>query len=139
MKSTIPALACSLLASAAFAGERVSTVDKNYKGTQAVAETCFGDHELQIDIFGQYTVGEGPSNAGPIRDHGWGGGIGINYFFTRNIGLGVDGYWLYGKENAAADQDSDNKTFHNVTGSLIFRLPNDATCLAPYAFIGGGF
>jgi hypothetical protein len=135
MRTTITALACSVLASAAFAGERVSTVDKNYKAVQPAAESCFGDHELQIDIFGQYTVGEGPSNAGPIRDHGWGGGIGINYFFTRNIGLGIDAAWLYANDRHFHDGDDDNgkTTIHNFSGSLIARFPIDEKCLAPFS------
>ena len=29
----------------------------------------------------------GPDHAGPIRDHGWGGGVAVNYFFARYFGL----------------------------------------------------
>src|SRR5690606_33305629 len=69
-----------------------------------------------------------------------GGGIGVNYFFTRNIGVGVDGTWIYADENAAAsDNDGDNTIFHNFSGSVIVRFPIDEICLAPYLFAGGGF
>jgi hypothetical protein len=137
IKSTCTVVACSLLSAAAFAGERVTTVDKNYK-TPVAPELCFNDHELQIDIFGQYTVGEGPSQAGPIRDHGWGGGIGVNYFFTRNIGIGIDAAWLYAKDRSLGDDDDDHTTIHNFSGSLIARFPIDDKCLAPYLYVGGG-
>lgn len=134
MKATT-ALICSLLPAAAFAGQPVTTVEKNYKQPMTV-ESCFADQELQIDVFGQYTVGEGPSHAGPVRDHGWGGGIGINYFFTRNIGIGVDAAWLYAKETSSLG--GDHTTIHNFSGSLIARFPSDESCIAPYIYVGGG-
>ena len=67
-------------------------------------------------------------------------GIGVNYFFTRNVGIGVDATWLYAKEASDTDGvEGDHTTIHNFTGSLIFRLPMDESCLAPYFFVGGGF
>ena len=143
-------LAVATLGATSYAGHEVVS-SKEYKAPVEVG--CFLDHELQIDVYGAYVDGNGSSHAGPIREHGWGGGIGINYFFTRNLGIGVDATWIAADENSAAnpqsfrsfvndrnhDTDSDKTVFHNITGSLIFRLPNDATCLAPYAFIGGGF
>src|SRR6478735_2750536 len=114
MKATYTLLASVLLVSLASAGERQVTIDKNYKAPLPL--DCFKDQELQIDLFGQYSVGEGPDHAGPIRDHGWGGGIGVNYFFTRNIGIGVDAAWLYAK-----DIGGDHTTIHNFSGSLIAR------------------
>jgi hypothetical protein len=135
-KLTIALLASLSLAVASYAGTEIST-GKDKK--TVIPTTCFNDHELQLDVFGAYAVGEGPNHAGPIRDHGWGGGIGVNYFFSRYIGIGVEGYWLDAKENSSTSADSNgSKAFHSVNGSLIFRLPNDATCLAPYGFLGGG-
>jgi hypothetical protein len=138
-KLTISLLASVALVSASFAGTEIQSGKDNKK---IIAPTlCFNDHELQIDVFGVYQDGNASSHAGPIRDHGWGGGIGINYFFTRNIGIGAEGYWVAANENSAQDNsnnDSDRKAFHNINGSLIFRLPLDESCLAPYAFIGGG-
>ena len=139
-------LAFSLLAIASvsttgFAGHEM-VASKEYKQPIPEEIGCFLDQELQIDVFGAYVDGNADRHAGYIRDHGWGGGIGVNYFFTRNIGIGVDGIWIYGKENAAADvrnNSGDHTTFHNVTGSLIFRFPIDEICVAPYVFVGGGF
>lgn len=131
-------LAIAAFASTSFAGTQVYAPAKEVKEIIPV-EGCFLDQELQIDVFGAYVDGNANVHAGYIRDHGWGGGIGINYFFTRNIGIGVDGIWFYGKENAAAGEGDDHKAFHNVTGSLIFRFPIDEACFAPYLFVGGGF
>jgi hypothetical protein len=132
-------LAVASITATSFGGQMVYAPSKEYKAPVEVG--CFLDQELQLDVFGAYVDGNSSDHAGYIRDHGWGGGVGINYFFTRNIGIGVDGIWIYGKENAASssNRDSDSTVFHNVTGSLIFRFPIDELCLAPYVFVGGGY
>jgi opacity protein-like surface antigen len=137
MKAISTLCASTILVAAAVAGDgKQIAIDKGYHAPEA---SCFKDQELQIDIFGQYTVGEGPSHAGPVRDHGWGGGIGINYFFTRNIGIGIDAAWLYAKDRSSVgDDDDDHTTIHNFSGSLIARFPIDDKCLAPYLYVGGG-
>jgi len=146
-KLTISLLALLGLVGSSFAGhEMVSS--KEYK--QPVPEGCFRDRELQFDVFGAYAIGEGPGQVQLFRDHGWGGGVGVNYFFTRNLGIGVDATWYYAKEGGLdfrdrirdrieGDENGDHTTIHNFTGSFIVRFPNDATCLAPYLFLGGGF
>lgn len=165
MKTTIPLLAIIALTGSAFAGERVVKASKSH----VVPETdCFRAHELQLDIFGQYSVGEGPDRAGTFRDHGWGGGVGMNYFVTRNFGLGIEGAWLAAKEAnytaravpgapagapagvpagnlglpgavAGIPTNANNRTtVHNFSASLIYRFPIDRICLAPYIFAGGG-
>ena len=135
MKITIPLLAALATAASAFAGTRVVETK-----TPVVSETeCFRAHELQLDIFGQYSVGEGPDRAGTFRDHGWGGGVGLNYFLTRNFGLGVDAAWLAAKEANYTARSADPTTVHNFSASLIYRFPIDSVCVAPYIFAGGGF
>lgn len=126
--ATVALAATSLAGTATY---RSGKTYKEYKGTET--PTCFSDTELQVDIFGTYAVGEGPNQVGLFRDHGWGGGIGVNYFFARYFGLGVDGYWLDTKSRGG-----DDVVVHNVTGSLILRYPIDSICLAPYLFAGGG-
>jgi len=146
-------ISCGLLTNA-FAGEVYVPSSKTFKAPEPIV--CFTEHEWQVDLFGQYSVGEGPHQAGIFRDHGWGGGIGINYFFTRNLGLGVDAAWLYAKESDISlsprellrerirnrfdddSNDNDHTTLHNFSGSLIWRFPLDEHCLAPYIYVGGG-
>ena len=161
MKTTIPLLTILAFAGSTFAGETVVTASK---ATQPVETECFHAKELQLDMFGQYSVGEGPDRAGTFRDHGWGGGVGVNYFLTRNFGIGIDGAWLAANEaNYAArgpggipggnlgvpgaipgavaggpGTTNNRTTVHNFSASLIWRFPIDKFCVAPYIFAGGG-
>jgi hypothetical protein len=127
------------MAATSFAGHEVYSGGKDFKDKKGpIAPVyCFNAGEVQVDVFGAYQVGEGPGQAGPINNHGWGGGIGVNYFFTRYIGVGAEGYWIASEHNGHQGAHGET-TFHNINGSLIFRLPIDNLCLAPYAFIGGG-
>lgn len=112
-------VACLAFAGSAFAGKEI----KEYK--QPV-EPCFKDTELQLDVFGSYT----DTSAGHHTD-GFGGGIGINYFFMRYLGVGVDGNVF----------DGGSAGVWNFSGSLIARFPVElgGLCLAPYVLAGGGY
>src|ERR1043166_6476614 len=92
---------------------------KTYKEQKQVEQpTCFSDTEIQAAVFGAYAVGEA-GRVGLFKDHGWGGGIGVNYIFARYFGVGVDGYWLDAKEDGAKGGNGEGVAIHNVTGSLI--------------------
>ena len=108
---------------------------KEYKNVEQ--PSCFSDKEWQLDVFGAYEVGNGPDHAGPIHDHAFGGGVAVNYFFMRYLGLSAEGSWLSGHKNAIFNSANETE-FQSVTGNLIFRYPIDAWCLAPYVFTGGG-
>jgi hypothetical protein len=136
-------LATSLLATAACAGLAFAgdtDTGKSVRQTIAPAVTgCFADRELQIDTFGQGSFGSS-DKTGLFRDSAWGGGVGLNYFFHRNIGLGIDAAWLSAKESTlGGNQGNDRTVLHNFSGSVIVRLPIDSICLAPYAYVGGGY
>lgn len=66
-------------------------------------------------------------------DHAWGGGVGLNYYFLRYLGFGVEGDWLDGGE-----------TIHLVDGNVFLRYPitfnigEKQRGLAPYLFGGYG-
>src|SRR5215212_12017001 len=50
-------------------------------------------NELSFDMFGSYVAGERKFSEifeTNIRHGIWGGGVGLNYFFTREIGIGAD-------------------------------------------------
>lgn len=115
----------AIAASSAFAGERTVS-HKESKDTVSTAIPCFKDQEFQIDVFGSFTNG-----ARDYRyDDGFGGGIGANYFFTRYLGVGVDGN-VY---------DGGARGVWSGSASLIARYPIDLghVCVAPYVFGGGG-
>ena len=119
---TLPLITCLALASSAFAGQDV----KETKETKAMVEPCFKDQELQLDIFGSWT----DPNAHNTNRNGFGGGLGINYFFIKYLGVGLDGDAYDGGHHAVGD----------FTGRVIARYPIEmgSFCIAPYAFGGGG-
>ena len=121
-KIAFPLIACLALASSAFAGQEVKE-SKEYK---TPAEPCFKDQELQLDIFGSWT----DAAAHNSNRNGFGGGLGVNYFFMKYVGFGIDGDVYDGGHHAVAD----------FTGRLIVRFPIEmgSFCIAPYAFGGGG-
>lgn len=130
MKKAIIALfAIAAVAGSAFAGSTYVSSGKEMKQTKTFKQpyeepfTCFSDQEFQLDLFGSYT----DTNGGGYGD-GFGGGIGMNYFFQRYVGIGVDGNVFNGGQNGV----------WNTTGSLILRYPIDEICTAPYIFGGGG-
>jgi opacity protein-like surface antigen len=116
-------LVFSFLASLALVAP--SFAGKEMKEFKATPEPCFKDTELQLDVFGSY------SNSVHRSDHGdgFGGGLGVNYFFTRNLGVGVSG-------NIS---DGDVNGFWNIDADIIARLPFEGSiCWAPYVLAGGG-
>ncbi len=115
----------AIAATSALAGDRVVSSGKESKTMVPPPIPCFRDHEFQLDVFGTYT--NSLRNLG--YQDGFGGGIGVNYFFTRNIGVGVDGS-LY---------DGEVHGVWNTTGSIIARFPIEGQiCIAPYIYGGGG-
>lgn len=123
-KIAIPFVASLVLASSAFAGHEM-------KETKEVApvEPCFKDQEVQLDVFGSWASARRHEGINGPRQ-GFGGGIGVNYFFMRYLGVGVDG-------NISAASNG----LWTFSGSLIARYPIEAghLCLAPYILGGGGF
>lgn len=88
-------------------------------------------NELSLDMFGSYLAGQRKIEdlfKTNIRHGTWGGGVGVNYFFTRNIGVGGD-------LEIPAD---DGNFINNIDGSLIARMPIGNSGLAPYVYGGGG-
>jgi len=122
------------VAATSFAGTETYS-GKEYKQVETAGP--FSDKEIQLDAFGAYQVGHGPTHAGPIHDHAWGGGVAVNYFFARYFGLSAEGTWLSGHDNGSTG-NTQTTQFQSATGSLIFRYPIDSWSIAPYAFIGGG-
>lgn len=125
-------LATTIAASSALAGQEAVT-SKDYKAPAPVPLPCFRDHELQLDIFGSYmnfphSDDQYAHHRDPGHDGG-GGGVGLNYFFLRYVGIGADG-----------DFNSNRGGVADYTGKLIFRMPIEMgrCCIAPYIFGGGG-
>ena len=120
----LTALLMSLaLASSAFAGTATSFA-KNAKGPVAPAPAptcgCFGPG-LSFDVGGAAIFDRGGEDA-------LGGTVGLNYFFSRNVGISTS-YSLLATPSE----------HHEFDGNLILRAPIDSLCIAPYALVGGGY
>jgi hypothetical protein len=68
------------------------------------------------------------------HDAAWGSGVDIKYFFTKSIGLGVEGLVLDARDNVAG----------GGLATLTYRYPIGCSRFAPYAWgglgaTGGGF
>lgn len=86
----------------------------------------FNEKEWSLDLFGLYAF-EASNGA---YDDGFGPGIGLNYFFNRYIGVGLEGYTWNG-----------DGYIGSASGNLILRYPIEDWHLAPYliAGVGGNF
>jgi len=89
----------------------------------ASAEGLFG-RGPDVDLFGTYSTRDRYGT----RDDQGGGGVGLDYFFTRYLGIGADSYL------------DEWKAPYRLNGSGIIRLPLQVKNfgLAPYGFGGGG-
>jgi hypothetical protein len=89
-------------------------------------------NELSLDGFGIASLGEytlsHPSGDRIRQNTQFGVGAGINYFITRNIGIGGDAY----------SENTTGAFIDSASASLILRLPLGQSGFAPYAFGGGG-
>ena len=92
----------------------------------------YRSNELSVDGFGTASVGaytlDHISNDRIRQNTEFGAGAGINYFFTRNIGLGTEAY----------SENTTGTFIDNASSSLILRFPLGQSGFAPYAFGGGG-
>lgn len=126
MNKTLTLLAVVLATAATtFAGTAVS--DSKKVVVAPVQDNLFRAGEVQLDAFVAGAAGRfNGKNA-----NGVGGGLGVNYFFTRYFGIGVD-------DTLGGLSIAHGSTFDNLQGNLIARYPIESWHLAPYAIAGGG-
>jgi hypothetical protein len=91
----------------------------------------YSAHELSLDLFGTYN--KSFAHFDDLFDHTWrhgefGGGVGMNYFFTKYLGTGVDTFF-----------QRRGRLLNNVTGNLILRAPLGNSGWAPYIYGGAGW
>jgi len=156
-KYIVTSLVAAVAATSAFAGS-----GKVVKEVIVPEDPClFRDQEFQIDLFGlgQFYKGANDTVGGTeIRSFSgrpaWGGGVGLNYFFMKYVGVGIE-QDLYGRESlnnnstvagarntipgarntAAGDY---GYTRWATIGNLFLRYPICQWNLAPYIMVGGG-
>jgi hypothetical protein len=130
MKKTLLSLALAL-ATTSFccAGESVSS-----KKVIVTTDDCrFHAHEWQIDSSTAGLVGM----SGGESKQGLGGNLGVSYFFSKYLGLGVDDS-VGSEHNAGMSGFSGLQAYTSLQADLLLRYPICAWNLAPYAMIGGG-
>jgi len=125
MNKTLTLIALVLATAAtSFAGTAVS--DSKKVVVAPVQDNLFRAGEFQVDAYVSGIAGKYNHNTA----NGVGGGLGLSYFFTRYIGIGID--------DTLTSINGNGKVFDALTGNLIGRLPIESWHLAPYAFVGGG-
>ncbi len=124
MRKTIAlaTLAVSLVSSA-FAGSETKNV------IAPAPEEYFRAGEIQLDASFAAMLGRFNNHSA----NGLGGNVGVNYFFTRYIGVGLDN-----SIGGAVGSGSLGGVFDSLQAQVIFRYPIESLRLAPYAMIGGG-
>ncbi len=95
------------------------------------AKDTFAVNEFQVDAFATYSAQQNrlaDVSANSLKHGKWGGGLGVNYFFTRNFGIGADTHI----------EDDHGRFIDNLAGHALVRFPIDNINLAPYLLAGGG-
>ncbi|CAN5826964.1 hypothetical protein BH09VER1_BH09VER1_42000 [soil metagenome] len=121
-KALLTLIAALSVATAVQAGD-----GKTFKETKTVIapECLFRDQEFQIDAFYSGFFGGPKTRFGT----GSGGGIGLNYFFCKYVGIGYE-FQTYDNQKFAS--------FLPASGNLFLRYPICSLNLAPYIMVGGG-
>jgi len=139
-KYIITGIMAAIAATSALAGTAVS------KNVVAVEDPClFRDQEFQIDAFGLGYFNQGGNNftfngqnaPGVGGRPMWGGGLGLNYFFARYFGVGIE-QDLFGRNSGQNDYSDAGATRWATLGNLYVRYPICSWNLAPYLMVGGG-
>lgn len=101
---------------------------KAYRPTFGAGEEFYRAKEFQIDLFGSASV-ERLRSAKDLEDHEAGFGFGVNYFFSRHLGIG------YEVRGTARQVKHD---FLNEGGlHALCRIPIGT--VAPYGIAGAGY
>lgn len=95
------------------------------------ADDLFRAQEFSVDAFGAYLNFSGTGN-----DDIWGGGLGMNYFFDRYVGLGIEGMLL--DSDRFSNRSDRSGTLGALNGFVSLRFPIEELRLAPYILGGGG-
>ena len=130
IKNQIPvAVTVLLLAAVSVAGAQSMSNDPGLKHGQG---DYYRAEEFTLDVFGSASLGQHDIKnlSGDVVEENseLGVGVGLNYFFTRNLGLGVDAY----------SENTSGSFIDSASANLILRLPLGQGGFAPYAYGGGG-
>ena len=99
--------------------------DQSYQTSTLESGMLFRANELSLDLFGSLSVGQEvlqDISADRVKDDGrLGAGLGLNYFFTRFVGVGADAY----------SENTSHSFVDTASANLIVRFPFEGAHLAP--------
>src|SRR5262245_10666124 len=127
MKRTlISAVIVAALGTPGSAEEAVSPPPKEDDTSVTSCAVCYKDQEWQASLF--YSFSNHPTNGG------FGGGLGLDYFFRRYVGIGLEVNW-----SPAGEKDA---VITPVIGNVFLRYPIELEgvrfSIDPYLFGCGG-
>ncbi len=135
-------------ASAIYAGPSRSFARDVQQVQHMQTSDFYRDHEMDVNVFGTYvfTGTEYRNDRYLGTDHAFGGGLDVKYFFTRYLGVGVEGYVLDAQDVNRGNSitgftgfdDRQRRAVGAALGTITFRYPFPGTGFAPYAWLGGG-
>src|SRR5215472_18817301 len=103
--------------------EQMTPATNNEEEEKGEKKELFHANEFSADIFAVGTLGEyylAHTGEFTKKDIRWGGGAGVNYFLTKNLGIGGD-FDVTSTASPIVD---------TTTGNLIFRIPLEKLHLA---------
>ena len=105
-------------------GSRSFTSDPAFTpvgGTRATSTSILNNTALIPTGSTVVTSGEASAKAAPYFRDGSGGGVGMNYFFARYFGIGVEGNWWEGTQQSARGTASlsDQVTLNGGTAAAV--------------------
>ena len=121
-----------LASSTALRAEETNNISYDQK-MECHHESLYQCHELSVDAFGTASLGqhtiEHLSGSRIRHNTELGAGVGLNYFFCRQLGIAADAY----------SENTSGPFIDSASINLIFRLPLGNSGFAPYLFGGGGY
>jgi len=121
----------TVLLLAATSAMAMDEMDNNHS-MQHDSGDLYRTSELSLDVFGSASLGKYSvdhlSTARIRHNARLGAGLGLSYFFTRNVGIGAEAY----------SEDISGPFIDSASANLIARFPIGESGFAPYVFGGGG-
>ena len=131
ISTTVTLMFACVAANAAHVWNEPRSWAKGARGYDHESVPLYSANEFSMDLGAGYLAGQRGVDRlfnTSIKDGNWGGDVGLNYFVTREVGIGVD----------VNMPDNGGNLVDAVLGNLIVRLPIGKSGFAPYLFGGGG-
>jgi hypothetical protein len=103
------------------------------EGVKYDASDLYRAKEVDVDVFGTAAVGKytiDHLSGNRLRHNSrLGAGMGVSYFFNRNVGISGDAY----------SENTSHSFVDSASANLVVRFPLGTSGFSPYVFGGGGY